>query len=310
MTNSADDEGSEIDTTRASHGIASDHDSAAGSLLIKAEASEAGDEFRIETMGSFAHGIHGVRQRSTTAENGLTIDLEDGEITTRGAVGHAVYGYFKEGPGNLIIKLTNVDIRTESTEIYANVGTLAHGVVAYHKGRGDIDVNLDGGSIFTKGAYSYGIDARQMNSMAGGAIRITTENTAITTLGASAPGIYARHLGNGLDRSVSIDVGGNVTASGMDAHGIKIGLVDGSGQVSGVADLDDEGYRQQTVTVNGAVTGDAAGVYLAGGGRVVIGPQGTIGARVRDRDPRDGRRVPSDGDDNDPGHQAQAPTST
>ena len=38
------------------------------------------------------------------------------------------------------------------------------------------------------------------------------------------------------------------------------------------------GYRKQTVTVNGRVSGSAAGVYLAGGGRVVIGPQGSVGA--------------------------------
>ena len=45
-----------------------------------------------------------------------------------------------------------------------------------------------------------------------------------------------------------------------------------------MAALDEEGYRRQTVTVNGEVTGEAAGVFLAGGGRVVIGPTGTIGA--------------------------------
>ena len=56
-----------------------------------------------------------------------------------------------------------------------------------------------------------------------------------------------------------------------------------------VAALDAEGYyRKQTVTVNGSVMGEAAGVWLAGGGRVVIGPEGTIGAAIRDRDSRDG----------------------
>ena len=42
-----------------------------------------------------------------------------------------------------------------------------------------------------------------------------------------------------------------------------------------------DGYRRQTVTVNGAVmggTGAGAGVWLAGGGRVVIGPKGSVGA--------------------------------
>ena len=42
--------------------------------------------------------------------------------------------------------------------------------------------------------------------------------------------------------------------------------------------MDDERYGRQTVTVNGQVIGNAAGVYLDGGGRVVIGPQGSVGA--------------------------------
>ena len=37
-----------------------------------------------------------------------------------------------------------------------------------------------------------------------------------------------------------------------------------------------DGYRQQTVTVNGAVTSAAEGVFLAGGGRVIIGSKGSI----------------------------------
>ena len=279
ITNSVD-EGSEITIdeygrTRASHGINVNHDSATGSLTIIAR-----DGFRIETMGSFARGIFGNRLGSVNADDGLTIDLENGKITTRGAVGTAIYSNLGDGPGNLKIKLNNVDIRTEATEIYAAIGTLAHGVVAYHKGSGDIDVSLHGGSIFTRGSYSYGIDARKLNAMTGGPIRITTENTAITTLGASAHGIYARHLGTVANRPISIDVGGDVTASGMDAHGIKIGVVT-SGEVSGVADLDDEGYRKQVVKVNSQVyggTGESSGVWLAGGGRVFIGPQSRIGA--------------------------------
>ena len=45
-----------------------------------------------------------------------------------------------------------------------------------------------------------------------------------------------------------------------------------------VAAIGEDGYRQQIVTVNGSVMGADAGVWLAGGGKVVIGPQGTIGA--------------------------------
>ena len=42
-----------------------------------------------------------------------------------------------------------------------------------------------------------------------------------------------------------------------------------------------DGYRQQAVRVNGRVfggTGEGAGIFLAGGGKVFIGPRGTVGA--------------------------------
>ena len=49
--------------------------------------------------------------------------------------------------------------------------------------------------------------------------------------------------------------------------------------------MGEEGYRKQSATVNAPVTGgsgrDAAGVFLAGGGRVVIGPRGSLGAESR-----------------------------
>ena len=49
-----------------------------------------------------------------------------------------------------------------------------------------------------------------------------------------------------------------------------------------VATLDEDGYRRQTVMINGRVyggSGEGAGVWLAGGGKVYIGPQGTVGAQ-------------------------------
>ena len=77
-------------------------------------------------------------------------------------------------------------------------------------------------------------------------------------------------------RSITITVGGDITARGENAHGVRIGT--GS---AGFVGLDDEGYRRQRVTVNGQVTGGSgtgAGIYLSNGGKVFIGPQGSVGA--------------------------------
>ena len=61
----------------------------------------------------------------------------------------------------------------------------------------------------------------------------------------------------------------------------RVGIVNGDGEAERVAAAGADGYRQQTVTVNNRVyggTGEAAGVFLAGGGKVFIGKQGTVGA--------------------------------
>ena len=146
--------GGEIITAK-SHGIASDHDSAAGSLTIRAR-----DGFYIETMGASDSGIYGDRRKSATADNGLTIDLEDGEITTRGANGYAVRGLIREGTGNLKTMLRNVDINTEGTGafgVYVAQGASVNG--ANFSSSGDIDIFLEDGSITTRGLISHGIYA-------------------------------------------------------------------------------------------------------------------------------------------------------
>ncbi len=76
-------------------------------------------------------------------------------------------------------------------------------------------------------------------------------------------------------RRIDITVGGPVTVRGAGAQGVRVGIVSG-GAPARMAALDAQGYRRQTVTVNGAITSTAEGVYLAGGGRVIIGPSGSI----------------------------------
>ena len=86
-------------------------------------------------------------------------------------------------------------------------------------------------------------------------------------------------------RSASPLTGEESTAAGLDASGVRVGNADSQGQVTLAAEVGEDGYRKQSVTVNAPVTGgsgrDAAGVFLAGGGRVVIGPRGSLGAESR-----------------------------
>ena len=118
--------------------------------------------------------------------------------------------------------------------------------------------------------------------MATGTIEIDTrDGNTITTTGDNAHGIVAYLFGTEASRTIDITVGGSIEASGAGAHGVRVGVVNADGEAERVAAVGADGYRQQTVTVNGRVfggTGEAAGVFLAGGGKVYIGPQGTVGA--------------------------------
>ena len=77
-----------------------------------------------------------------------------------------------------------------------------------------------------------------------------------------------------------------MTATGANASGVQIGRFNtATNALERAAGYPPEAaivlYRAQTATVNGRVrggTGEAAGVYLAGGGRAVVGPAGMVGA--------------------------------
>ena len=239
------------------------------------------EDIDVTTSGEQGHGIRTRFQQSADDDKtgDILVDVQGGMITTKNVFAYGLYNRH-QGIGILDIDVRDLDISTESTGIYQENRTLSHGIYGEHNGNGDIDINVRGGSITTLGSYSYGIYGT--HSGTGDIIVNTQDGNAITTTGDNGHGIVAYHHGTEDDtRSIDITIGGTVDATGADAHAIRIGVVNEEGEPEQVAGLDADGYRNQTVTVNGQVTGgtgDGAGVYLAGGGKVFIGPQGTIGA--------------------------------
>ena len=257
-------------------GIRGSHNGDSGKLTITAR-----EGFSIDVKGNMARGIWGERINAGNLGDDIIIRLSDGEITTRGYWGDAIYADHK-GPGMIDIDLEDVTIETRNTVVDPRHSlAISRGILAVHGGTGDVDVHVRGGSIRTWGPDSQGIDARNMNADSASEIRVTTLNTPITTWGARSNGIYARHFGSNAERAIAIDVGGDIHVIGTGAIGVRVGGLNSDGEVinaGGVDDEDDEGYRKQTVTVNGRVMGNEAGVYLAGGGRVIIGSKGSVGA--------------------------------
>ena len=221
-------------------------------------------------------GILGARDGGGSGR--VTIDVQGGTITTEGTEAYGIYGR-NTGTGDIGISVRGGTITTESTGISRGVGALAHGVFGWQQaaGTGAVTITATGGSITTKGSYSNGIYGLHQGV---GDITIASGGS-ITTAGDNAHGIVAYHYGTMDSRTIAVTVGGTISAGGAGAHGVRIGVLNAEGEAARAAGMDADGYRGQTVTVNGAVmggTGAGAGVWLAGGGRVVIGPNGSVGA--------------------------------
>ncbi len=197
----------------------------------------------IKTTGTGAYGIHGWRQ--DTGNGDVIINLNGGSTTTTRYLGHGIYGlHYTAGTGDIKINITNHAIWTAGTEYRPNGrGPTAYGIWAYQANPGNIDIDLGlGSSVLTEGDNSRGI-------------------VAYSTSDADA-------------RRIDITLDGSVTVNG-DAEGVLVGIVSG-GAPARMASIGDDGYRQQTVTVNDAITSAGEGIVLAGGGKVIIGPSGSI----------------------------------
>ena len=238
---------------------------------------------RSEATGTSAggSGIRGFHRLLGSRESDVNIYAEGGSITTKGLLAHGISARHSDSihtnGGDITIRTRDHDIVTESTDLDTTYqDTFSTGVYARHQNPGNIDIDLQSGSIETRGVNSYGVHGNLEEEQNGGAITIATRGGhSITTTGANGHGIVAYNYGTLPTSTTSINVGGNITTTGAGAQGVRVGTLT-SGAPARVAAIGADGYRQQTVTVNGAVTSVAEGVYLAGGGRVVIGSRGSI----------------------------------
>ena len=257
------------------HGVGAQYpDAGTGNVLMDLRG------LSITTGGNGARGISALH----TGTGDFDIRLSGGGVTTRGVGAFGILATKGSGgPGDIRIFSRNHRIVTESTAVDANSQiTGAFGIEAARAGEGDIVIDLRGGSIETRGVQSHGIRAFNLSVEDGGNVSVRTGGGhSIATAGAEAHGIFARNYGMSAGTGdIFIDAGGSVIATGADAPGIAAGELD-AGAVSGASPLGEDGYRRQTVRVNGRVyggTGNAAGIFLAGGGRVFVGPRGLVGA--------------------------------
>ncbi|MDE0057912.1 MAG: autotransporter domain-containing protein [Defluviicoccus sp.] len=215
----------------------------------------------------------------------IDIRLSGGGVTTHGVNAPGISAWKSAaGPGDLRIAARDHRIATESTGLDTNGLARAHGISATHNSQGNIVIDLQGGSIETRGVGSHGVFAAHQPAEDGGDVGIRTSAGHITaSVGDGTIGIFAINFSAGPESgAISIDIGGAVRAAGANSTGVAVAAYSSAtGTVLGASPLDEDGYRRQTVRVDGRVQGGSdtgAGVSLAGGGRVFVGPRGWVGA--------------------------------
>ena len=261
--------GSNITTNAEdAYGINVQHQGMSGNIDITAT------DTTITTNDRLSSGIHAwVLDPDNDSDIGVTINLRNVHITTEGTrtlfgdtSSHGVFVEHEGSGGDIVINAhAGTTINTK--------GTFSTGLFGKHEGIDDIRINVHkGASIMTQGEFAYGLYGDHRAS--GDVHIITAPGSSITTTGTSSHGIVAHQRSTTDPGAIDITVGGKITTSG-DAQGVSVGSIS-SGYAARVAAIGEDGYRQQTVTVNGAVKSNAEGVFLAGGGRVAIGPRGSI----------------------------------
>ena len=248
-----------------------------GTLYVDVRNSMLSTQFR-NAIGVYARN----ESENSTTDDILDVTIRDSDIVTKGRAAHGVFALHR-GESDLTVKvLDGSTITIESTELHPEVQTTeAFGVVAYHAGvTGDANLIFEGSRVTTAGTDSRGLYARSQHEAGTGNVNVELRNGYITTEGESSEGIYVANDSGMGQVSVSME-GGEIRANGENAHGIQVAQFDEDREVERASAVGEDGYRTQTVRINGAVhggTGNGAGIFLTGGGKVYIGPRGIVGA--------------------------------
>ncbi len=262
---------------------------------LSSSLPDENSHIRIDVQGSTitttGNGARGIDARRFNGAGDIVIDVAGSTVSTSGGQygssdpvsPYGIYADHRGTAGDIFITVRDGSrVTTEGDDAYGIFG------FRYLGGDSDVVIALRGGTVATLGAGAHGIIGRQHTSD-GDVVIAVRDGGTVTTEGAGAHGIWAIGAGGGVHVLVR---NAAVRATGAGSHGIR---VQGGG-------LDADGNRMQTVSVGSEVwggSGTGAGIWLIGGGRVIIGPDGRIGAdtggvaiRVTRVDPSDGTESP------------------
>jgi len=241
---------------------------------------------------------------SNDSEGNLSVDARDVNIEVHGErYLDGIFGIHR-GTGAIDVDVHRADIDIMASEVDSGDFGDSGGIAFVHGGDGNIDITAREVDIKVQGDRSVGIGGGQRYEGTGD-VAIDVHDSTVMVTGETVAGIRSFNFSGEGDIHIHVD-GGTITAKGPGSSGILVGLtgrtdssrtgpikapagvsvptVDGGGGVFG------EGPRPQTVVVDGQVRGGSileqeedspvvgAGVRLYGGGRVEIGPNGSVSA--------------------------------
>ena len=227
----------------------------------------------------------------------LSVDARDVNIQVRGRrFLDGIFGHH-DGTGAIDVDVHRADIMV--------TGADSGGIAFVHDGGGDIAIAARHVDINVHGDRSVGIGGGQRYEGTGD-VAINVHDSTVAVTGEQVAGIRSFNFTGEGAIDVEVD-GGTITAQGPGSSGILLGLTgrligDRTGPIKAPAGVQapDDGSgsgnpsqttnRSQNVVVNGRVWGGSvlnpegaapvvgSGVRLYGGGRVQIGPRGSVGA--------------------------------
>ena len=253
--------------------VSAEGDRARGIRLQHGGAGDIGIEARggrVDAVGMSSIGLLGLH----AGTGNFAAGLQDVAVSATGDLSRGILLLQTSGPGDLAIDIEGGSVGA--------TGDGADGILLSHQDEGRIAAQLRNVALAAEGEMSSG--ARFIHKGTGDIVAGFHDAT-VAASGSNSFGILVQHeTGEGSIR-IHVD-GGSVRAEDPGGIGIDVGVYNPeTGALSRVAGIGQDGYRRQHVIVDGEVLGgsddgdgDAAGIWLGGGGRIAIGPRGSVGA--------------------------------
>lgn len=225
--------------------------------------------------GEYPASSFGGADFSLVSGGAVTVSNNTGSIVTQGAFSPGIVAQSVGGGGGLAAvsssaSLGSVDIQlgsigTHNNELFPTTAT-GNG--------GNVSITNMGGSITTSGALSFGVLAQ---SIGGGGGLVTIDNgmepvanAANITFGSNVP-----MSGAAGTVTVTQDVGGRISTSGTNSHGIVAQSVGGGGGIAGLSTQ--PGRVTLKPVASSTIDGDGNGVTLTISGMVATSGNGAAG---------------------------------